>query len=117
LDSCTVPIDNMGKYLKFEWKRKLQSLSGGNKFRIRYYGQQHRSFAGLLIAKEFAPLLVVAVDVITDREILLFDGCKHGYNAMFCDIYTKDQIENRVTENLYVDKNGNEVFQISLSIS
>ena len=63
----------------------------------------------------FAPALVFAVNVESGEEILLFDGCKYGYNAMFCDTFTQEQIINRSVENLYKDSNGNEVFEITIS--
>jgi hypothetical protein len=45
----------------------------------------------------------------------LFDGCKHGYNALFCDTFTYEQIKNRPTTNYYQDKDGNQIFQIVIS--
>ena len=63
----------------------------------------------------FAPALVFAVNVESGEEILLFDGCKHGYNAMFCDTFTQEQIINRPLEHLYKDSTGNEVFELTIS--
>lgn len=98
LESCTVSINSREKLEPFEWKRKLQSPTGGDKFRIRYYGQLYKDASGLLIGTGFAPLLVVAVDVETNDELLLFDGCRHGYNAMFCDTYSEQQRNGRIAE-------------------
>lgn len=115
LEGYTVAAADTEKQEPFEWKRKLQSPSGGDKFRIKYYGQLVEDISGLLIGTDFAPLLVVAVDAETSDEILLFDGCTHGYNAMFCDTYTDQQRDGRRAEKYYRDKRGNEIFEITLS--
>ncbi len=64
---------------------------------------------------DFAPSKIIAIDLISGIEILLFDGCKHGYNAMFCDNYSKEQIENRIADKLYVDEDGNDTFELIIS--
>ena len=114
-EGYTVPIDQGIKQIPFEWKRKLQSLSGGSRFHIKYYGELHKKYPGLLIRTDFAPLLVVAIDIQTGNEILLFDGCRHGYNAMFCDNYNENQRANRIADNYYLGKNGENVFEILIS--
>ena len=45
----------------------------------------------------------------------MFDGCKHGYNALFCDTFTDEQIKNRPVTNYYKDIDGNEIFEIVIS--
>ena len=115
LEGYTTAASQKGNLEPFEWKRKLQSPSGGDKFRVKYYGDLFKDLSGLLVGTDFAPLLVIAVDVETGKEILLFDGCRHGYNAMFCDTYTDDQRNNRITEKFYRDERNNEVFEITLS--
>jgi hypothetical protein len=67
------------------------------------------------VGTDFAPSLVFAVDNATGQEILLFDGCKHGYNALFCDTFTDEQIKNRTATNYYKDIDGNEIFEIVIS--
>jgi hypothetical protein len=59
--------------------------------------------------------LVIAQDISSGQEVLLFDGCKNGYNAMFCDEFTIEQINNRPADNLYFDKDNNDSFEIILS--
>lgn len=115
LEGCTVPISNTEKLEPFEWKRKLQYPSGKGKFRIKYYGQLYKDDSGLLVGTDFAPLLVVAVNIETNDEILLFDGCRHGYNAMFCDTYSELQRNGRKAEKYYRDQRNNEIFEITLS--
>lgn len=48
-----------------------------------------------IVDTDFAPAKIIAKDVKTGEEILVFDGAIHGYNNMFCDIYTPEQIDNR----------------------
>lgn len=98
-----------------EWRRKLKTTSGQTKFKIKFYGQLHQEFKNLIVGTDFAPSLVFAVDPSTGQEILLFDGCKHGYNALFCDTFTDEQIKNRPATNYYQDEDGSEIFQIVIS--
>ncbi|MES2701720.1 MAG: hypothetical protein V4649_03730 [Bacteroidota bacterium] len=100
--------------LEGEWTRQLKTFEGGTKFKIEYYGERYED---LIAATDFDPALVVAVDVATGQKILLFDGCLHGYNAMFCDTYTAQQITGRVANNVYREKDGNEQFELILSAS
>lgn len=99
----------------FEWRRKLISKSGNSKFKIKYDGQLLSKQACLIGRTEFAPALVIAQDILSGQEILLFDGCKNGFNAMFCDEFTLEQINNRPVDNLLFDKNRNDSFEIILS--
>ena len=70
---------------------------------------------GFISGTDFSNELIYAEDIKSGEKILLFDGCKHGYNAMFCDIFSDEQIENRPASNYYKDKHGNEVFEIIIS--
>jgi len=114
-DGLTEDIVNPINLQKHEWRRKLKSPSGQTKFKIKYYGKLHEEYQNLIVGTNYAPALVVAVDVSNGLEILLFDGCQHGYNALFCDEYSKEQIENRPATNLYKDENGNDTFEIIIS--
>ena len=115
LEGFTDHIENSKELHSHEWRRKLKSSSGNNKFKIKYYGELHEDYNYLIVETNFAPALLIAVDVISGEEILLFDGCKHGYNAMFCDTFTQEEITNRPLEHLYKDSNGNEIFEITIS--
>lgn len=115
LEDFTEHIAETKKVEPFEWRRKLISKSGSSKFKIKYYGQLHNKFDTLIVATEFAPALVIAQDISSGQEILLFDGCKNGYNPMFCDEFTNEQINNRPADNLYFDKDNNDCFEIILS--
>lgn len=115
LEDFTQHIIDPKKVEPFEWRRKLISKSGNSKFKINYYGQLHNKYDTLIVATEFAPALVIAQDISSGQEVLLFDGCKNGYNPMFCDEFTFEQINNRPADNLYFDKDNNDCFEIILS--
>ncbi|MBT1696666.1 hypothetical protein KK083_07265 [Fulvivirgaceae bacterium PWU4] len=114
LDGFTEQISEPEDLQKHEWRRKLRTASGQTKFRIRYFGQLHTHHRNLIVGTEEAPSLVVAVDPASAQEIILFDGCKHGYNAMFCEQYSAEQ-KSRVAGTFYKDPNGNDTFEITLS--
>jgi len=101
---------------KFEWRHQLYTTSGETKFKIKYYGQLHKAYPNLIVGTDFAPLLIYAVALSTEEEILLFDGCRHGYNAIFCDTYTHEQINSRPTDTFYKGKIGNDNFEVVISI-
>lgn len=115
LDGLTEPIQNPKDLLPHEWRRQLKTASGQTKFKIKFYGQLHEEYTNLIVGTDFAPSLVFAVDTSTGQEILLFDGCKHGYNALFCDTFTNEQITNRSAKNFYKDQEGKDTFEIVIS--
>lgn len=115
LDGLTEHIQNPKELHSHEWRRQLKTTSGQTKFKIKFYGQLHEEYKNLIVGTDFAPSLVFAVDPTTGQEIILFDGCKHGYNALFCDKFTYEQIKNRPATNYYQDEDGNEIFEIVIS--
>src|SRR5687767_13976334 len=84
-DGLTENVIDPKNLQRHEWRRKLKSGSEQDRFKIKFYGQRHSKYSNLIVATDFAPALIYAVDPATAEEILLFDGCRHGYNAMFCD--------------------------------
>ncbi len=100
---------------ELEWRGQIQSSSHNKKFRIKYYGNLHEEH-NLIMDTDFSPCLIVAEDVESQEEIVLFDGCTFGYNGMFAYQYSKEQMENRPTENRYIDKNGNDIFELLISV-
>jgi hypothetical protein len=88
------------------WQAKLITPAGNTKFRIKYYGQLRKNF---IVGTETAPSLIYAVDSLTGEEILLFDSCKHGYDAMFC--YNNSTSEDRSSWNFY---SNDAVFEITI---
>lgn len=109
-----VTYDNVSYFDKVkesEWRGQIQSSAKNKKFKIKYYGDFYEKY-GLITWSDTAPSLVVAEDVETGEQIVLFDGCKHGYNAMFCDKFSDEQINNRPLTHTFTNKHGNDVFEI-----
>jgi len=114
LDGLTEQINHPENLQKHEWRRRLKTASGQKKFKIKYFGQLHADYQNLIVGIDDTPVLVVAVEPVSGQEILLFDGCRHGYNAMFCDHYS-EQTKNRKADKLYKAPNGSEMFELTIS--
>ena len=108
-------ISNPKELHSHEWRRKLKSKTGELFFEIKYYGELHSDYKNLIVETDYAPSKIIAVDINDKSEYLLFDGCNHGYNAMFCDKYSDDQINNRITDKIYYDEDGNSKFKLIIS--
>ncbi len=108
-EECSKQLDEI------EWRAQIQSSLGNKKFRIKYYGNLNEEL-NLICHTDFSRALVLGEDIETKEEIVLFDGCKFGYNGMFAEHYSKAQIENRPTEKFLVDKDGNDIFEILVSV-
>jgi hypothetical protein len=115
LEGLTENISTPKNLKDYEWRRQLKAINGNFLFSIKYYGQLHTSLKNLIVKTDFAPPLIVALDIESGQEILLFDGCKHGYNAIFCDTFTENQIRDRQTDKIYKDNLGNTHFKIVIS--
>lgn len=72
----------------------LTSSSGNIDLEIYYYGELVSIRRTPYICDGEFPCLIVARDPITQEEFVVFDGLKHGYDAMFCN----EPIENVVRE-------------------
>jgi hypothetical protein len=95
-----------------EWRARINFKCN----QIKFYGDLHvfeKSKQILIASTDFAPQRIIAVNTV-GREVLLFDGCKHGYNAMFCDEYSSEQIENRPLNKILFEGDEEE-FEIFLS--
>jgi hypothetical protein len=115
LDGLTGHIQNPNDLHDHEWRRQLKSASGHTNFKIKFYGQLHEDYPNLIVGTDFAPSLIFAVDALSGQEFLLFDGCAHGYNALFCDSYSEEQIAQRPTTHFYRDPDGEDTFEIVIS--
>ena len=79
------------------------SKTGNDLLEVWYYGDlflvqsEGRNY---IVETESAPVKITARDPETNEEILVFDGVKHGYDNMFCDVYTEEQINNRELKKL-----------------
>ena len=111
LEGFTEHIETPANLLYREWRRRLKTPDGQTKFRIKFYGENK----GIIVQTDFAPQIIYAVESSTNQEVLLFDGCKHGYNALFCDLFTDEKTKNRLPTTFYSDADGNELFEITIS--
>ena len=96
--------NNVKNYEEKDFATMTICSSAGNElFEIWYYGDlfmipgEGRNY---IVDTDFAPGKIVARDPETNEEILIFDGTKHGYDNMFCDVYTEEQINNRELKKL-----------------
>ena len=63
----------------------LASSSGNTNLEIYYYGDTMKIKGTPYIIDSEYPCLIVAKDPTTNEEFTVFDGAKHGYDAMFCN--------------------------------
>ena len=80
----------------------IQSKNGNTLFEVYYYGDlfevkgEKQPFIVNYYTDEVEiPCKIVAKDTETGEEILLFDGYRHGYNAMFCEEFDPAEVEKR----------------------
>ena len=76
----------------------LCSRTGAELLEVRYYGKLMRvegEAQPFITDTEEAPGMVFARDAISGEEFLIFDGAKHGYDAMFCDKYDAEALASR----------------------
>lgn len=72
-------------------------------FEIWYYGDlflvknENKNY---IVNTEQAPMLIVAKEPDTEEEIILFDGSKHGYDNMFCDVHDAEDLSGRTLKRL-----------------
>ncbi len=78
LEGVTV-AENPENRMEQEWTGKLQTKEGRAQFRLYYNGGP---MDDLFVVTDYAPQLIVAEDPADGARYLLFDGCKHGYNAL-----------------------------------
>jgi len=84
-----------GDYLSVD----IQSKNGNTLFEVYYYGDlfevKGEKLPFIVDNEDRIPCKIVAKDTETGEEILLFDGYRHGYNAMFCDEFDPEEVEKR----------------------
>ncbi|MBB1542059.1 MAG: hypothetical protein HG457_004095 [Flavobacteriaceae bacterium] len=77
----------------------IQSKNGNTLFEVYYYGDLFEvkgEKQPFIVDNEAGiPCKIVAKDIETGEEILLFDGYRHGYNAMFCEEFDPEEAEKR----------------------
>ena len=84
-----------GDYLSVD----IQSKNGNSLFEVYYYGDlfevKGEKLPFIVDNEAEIPCKIVAKDTETGEEILLFDGYRHGYNAMFCEEFDLAEVEKR----------------------
>lgn len=69
----------------------------------------------LIAVTEFAPQLIIAEDAVTGEQIVIFDGARHGYDALLCEVYTEEQRNNRTPLLPYLDDDGEDTFEVTVT--
>lgn len=101
--------------MEIEWRGQIQSSTQNKRFKIKYYGELFEEYQ-LICGTDFAPELIYAVDIDSNEEILLFDGARHGYDPMFCDEFTNEQLTNRPLIHVYKDQDDQTVFNVIVKV-
>ena len=101
-----------GKNQEVEWKGKLQTSDGHEKFHIFYYGDLMED--DLITWQDSTPLIVYAEHTVTGERYLLIDAAKHGYDAMLCETYPEEELSKRSLRP-YLDVEGEDTFEVHLS--
>ena len=90
----------------------LASSTGNTNLEIYYYGDTIKIKKTPYIVDADYPCLIVGKDPITKEKFVIFDGMKHGYDAMFCN----ERMEN-VTRELKLYEYCKGKIQITLGYS
>jgi hypothetical protein len=90
----------------------LASSTGNTNLEIYYYGDTIKIKKTPYIVDADYHCLIVGKDPITGEEFVIFDGMKHGYDAMFCN----ERMEN-VTRELKLYEYCKGKIQITLGYS
>lgn len=85
--------DTEGLVYEVEWQGKLQTQDGHDQFHIFYYGDLDED--DLILWHDMTPALVYAEHTVTGERYLLIDAAKHGYDAMLCETYPEEEVNNR----------------------
>ncbi|WP_339307451.1 hypothetical protein [Paenibacillus sp. FSL R5-0519] len=96
-----------------EWKGKLLTSDGHDKFHIFYYGDLTED--DLITWHDSTPLLVYAEHTVTGERYLLIDAAKHGYDAMLCETYSEETLRDRPLRP-YLDVEGEDIFEVELTV-
>ncbi|MBP1158212.1 MULTISPECIES: hypothetical protein [Rhodococcus] len=104
---CNVSENFWAELLEVGWAARLRSQGGQTRFQLRYYGERSE---GLIVGDDL-PALVYAVTE-SGQQILLFDGAAHGHDAMFCDSWDEARLRTRCANQVYVDAEGENTFEL-----
>ena len=68
----------------------LTSSAGNTNLEIYFYGDTVKIKKTPYIVDAEYPCLIIAKDILTGETFTVFDGMKHGYDAMFCNEASDD---------------------------
>ena len=91
----------------------LTSSTGNTNLEIYFYGDTVKSMKAPYIVDAEYPCLIIAKDIATGEAFTVFDGMRHGYDAMFCN-GASDDAEREVK--LYTHCSGKVQIKLSYSI-
>lgn len=77
------------------------SSTGSEKLEIWYYGDIFEKYH-LIVDTENTPCKIIA-KAENGEEFLVFDNSIHGYNAMFCDEFDEEILNNRPLQKLEIE--------------
>lgn len=100
------------KYPDVQWIGQLISTGQNRRFRIKYYGDLMNDET--IIDSDKGVQQIIAVDIESNEEILLFDKMIHGWNGFVCDSYQDQNSVDRKAIKLYKSKVNTYNFRILL---
>jgi hypothetical protein len=103
-------IDTIKIQPAIEWMGQLISSTQNRFFKIRYYGDLLDNET--IVSEDDNPQRVIAIDVDTNEEILVFDKALHGWDGFIIDGYKDQKNIPRPADKLYQTKNGADRFRI-----
>jgi hypothetical protein len=95
-----------------QWIGQLISTGQNRHFQIKYYGDIMNDET--IIDTDKGVQQIIAVDIDSNEEILLFDKMIHGWNGFVCNTYQDQKNVDRKANKLYMSKNNNCNFRIVL---
>jgi hypothetical protein len=109
-EELTSKVDQIGFHPTIAWLRMIQTPEGNSLFQVKYYGD--RPDDEFITPTSFAQEKVVAVDVKSGKEYLLFDAYQHGAGALLVNDYSEEVKKVRPVDKLFVARNGSTIFQL-----
>lgn len=101
------------KYPGTIWRGQLVSSSQNKLFKIKFYGDEFKD--GCIAATEEAGQIVIAVDPVSNEEILLFDKARHGWDAFHSGFYEEERQIERPVDNWCQTEHGTDTFRLVIT--
>lgn len=101
------------KYPGIMWRGQLVSSSQNKLFKIKFYGNEFKD--GCIASTEEAAQIVIAVDPVSNEEILIFDKARHGWDAFHSGFNEEERQMERPVDNWSRTKHGTETFRLVIT--